>query len=54
MEEEIQIIIDNIWETNTDSEELLLQKLYKLSYSPLLNKDQKSKKIILIFLIFFF
>ena len=40
MEEEIQIIIDNIWETNIDSEELLLQKLYKISFSPLLNKDQ--------------
>jgi hypothetical protein len=46
MEEEIQIIIDNIWETNIDSEELLIQKLYKLSFSTLLNKDQKSKKII--------
>lgn len=44
MEEEIQIIIDNIWETNTDSEELLIQKLYKLCFSQLLNKDQKSKK----------
>ena len=56
MEEEIQIIIDNIWETNTDSEELLLQKLYKLSFSHLLNKDQKSKKynfIILINFLFF-
>ena len=56
MEEEIQIIIDNIWETNTDSEELLLQKLYKLSFSPLLNKYQKSKKynfIILINFLFF-
>ena len=49
MEEEIQIIIDNIWETNTDSEELLIQKLYKLSFSPLLNKDQKSKKINFLF-----
>lgn len=48
MEEEIQVIIDNIWETNTDSEELLLQKLYKLSFSPLLNKDQKSKKLFII------
>ena len=46
MEEEIQIIIDNIWETNTDSEELLLQKLYKLSFQAILNKDQKSKKIV--------
>jgi hypothetical protein len=45
MEEEIQVIIDNIWETNTDSEDLLLQKIYKLSFSPLLNKDKKSKKI---------
>ncbi len=47
MEEEIQIIIDNIWETNTDSEELLLQKLYKLSFQAILNKDQKSKKIVI-------
>ena len=46
MEEEIQVIIDNIWETNTDSEELLISKLYKLSFSSLLNKDQKSKFII--------
>lgn len=43
MEEEIQIIIDNIWETNTDNDELLIQKLYKVCFSPLLNKDQKSK-----------
>ena len=43
MEEEIQIIIDNIWETNTNSEDLLLQKLYKISFSPTINKDQKSK-----------
>ena len=40
MEEEIQIILDNIWETNTDSEELLLQKHSNISFSPLLNKDQ--------------
>ena len=46
MEEEIQIIIDNIWETNTNSEEILLQKLYKICFSPLINKDQKSKFIL--------
>ena len=46
MEEEIQVIIDNIWETNTDSEELLTSKLYKLSFQSVLNKDQKSKLII--------
>ena len=44
MEEEIQLIITNIWETNTDSEELIIQKLYKLCFSPLLNKDKKGKK----------
>ena len=54
MEEEIQIIIDNIWETNTDSEELLIQKLYKISFSPLINKDQKSKKIFFYFYFFYF
>ena len=43
MEEEIQIIIDNIWETNTNSEDILIQKLYKISFSPLINKDKKSK-----------
>jgi len=41
MEEEIQIIIDNIWETNTNSEDLLLQKLYKISFQDTINKDQK-------------
>ena len=54
MEEEIQVIIDNIWETNTDSEELLLSKLYKLSFSSLLNKDQKSKPKIFIKLSLFY
>ncbi len=54
MEEEIQVIIDNIWETNTDSEELLLSKLYKLSFSSLLNKDQKSKSKIFIKLSLFY
>ena len=43
MEEEIQVIIDNIWETNTNSEDLLIQKLYKICFSTLINKDQKSK-----------
>ena len=43
MEEEIQIIIDNIWETNTNSEDILIQKLNKISFSPLINKDKKSK-----------
>ena len=54
MEEEIQVIIDNIWETNTDSEELLLSKLYQLSFSSLLNKDQKSKSKIFIKLSLFY
>ena len=54
MEEEIQVIIDNIWETNTDSEELLLSKLYKLSFSSSLNKDQKSKSKIFIKLSLFY
>ena len=48
MEEEIQIIIDNIWETNTNSEDLLLQKLYKISFQDTINKDQKSKSYHLI------
>ena len=48
MEEEIQVIIDNIWETNTNSEDLLLQKLYKISFQDTINKDQKSKSYYLI------
>ena len=41
MEENLQILIDNIWETNTNSEELIIQKLYKICFESVLNKEKK-------------
>ncbi len=48
MEEQIQSIITNIFDYHSEGGNLLIQKLYKLSFNENLKPDQISKKKIII------
>ena len=45
MEEQIQSLIINIFDYHSEGGNLLIQKLYKLSFNENLKPDQISKKI---------